>query len=177
MILSKRSQVKDPQGMTGRREGVAMPSLGLYLLVLRSGNTVMGVSFSRDMPEVESEIAEMIVAHIEEGAPLPEVELDMSGCTEFQTLIYGIVRAIPRGSTMSYGEVAAIAGRPKAARAVGRAIASNPFALIVPCHRVVGKAGPGGYLWGRELKERLLVTEGAWRCAAHQRPQTAIANE
>jgi len=67
------------------------------------------------------------------------------------------VREIPRGQTMTYGDVALLAGKPGAARAVGRAMASNPFAILVPCHRVVSRDGLGGFAWGLELKERLLL--------------------
>ena len=83
----------------------------------------------------------------------------MSACTEFQKQIYALVQAIPRGRTMTYGQVAERADKPGAARAVGRAMATNPFAIIVPCHRVVAKKGLGGYLWGTEMKEKLLRLE------------------
>ncbi|MEI8004338.1 MAG: MGMT family protein, partial [Methanothrix sp.] len=63
------------------------------------------------------------------------------------------------GKTRTYGQVAERAGRPGAARAVGRAMACNPFAILVPCHRVVARNGPGGYLWGTEMKEKLLTLE------------------
>ena len=67
----------------------------------------------------------------------------MSECTDFQKQIYALVQAIPRGETMTYGQVAERAGKPGAARAVGRVMATNPFAILVPCHRVVAKSGPG----------------------------------
>ena len=60
----------------------------------------------------------------------------------------------------TYGQVALRAGRPGAARAVGRAMAANPFAILVPCHRVVARGGLGGYAWGTEIKEKLLCLEG-----------------
>lgn len=88
--------------------------------------------------------------------------LDRSGITPFQKKVYAIVAAIPPGETMSYGEVAAQAGSPGGARAVGRAMATNPWAPIVPCHRVVpASGGLGGYGGGIALKERLLTMEGA----------------
>jgi len=71
-----------------------------------------------------------------------------------------VVRSIPRGETMTYGQVAELAGSPGAARAVGRAMAANPFAILIPCHRVLAKDGPGGYAYGRDVKERLLRLEG-----------------
>lgn len=66
--------------------------------------------------------------------------------TEFQQRVVEIVRAIPRGETLTYGEVAALAGSPGAARAVGTVMSTNPVPIIVPCHRVVGSAGGlGGF--------------------------------
>jgi O-6-methylguanine DNA methyltransferase len=69
------------------------------------------------------------------------------------------VQSIPRGATATYGQVAERAGHPGAARAVGRAMTANPFAILVPCHRVVSKGGLGGYAWGKEMKEKLLRME------------------
>lgn len=66
--------------------------------------------------------------------------------TEFQERVVAIVRAIPRGETLTYGEVATLAGSPGAARAVGSVMSSNPVPVIVPCHRVVGACGSlGGF--------------------------------
>ena len=146
--------------------GALVHSLGRYILVEQSGKMVKRIYFSEEPPDEASELAEGIVLYLEEGAPCPEAELDMSSCTAFQTEIYSLVRSIPRGRTMTYGEVAAQARRPGAARAVGRAMASNPFAVLVPCHRVVGKNGLGGYFWGEEMKEKLLKLE----CAVQRPP-------
>jgi methylated-DNA-[protein]-cysteine S-methyltransferase len=139
--------------------GAFVPMLGCYLLVEWSGNKVKRIYFSGDMPTERSELAEGIAAHLENDAPCPKVELNLSGCTSFQKEVYAMVRAIPRGNTMTYGEVAACAGRPRTSRAVGRAMATNPFAILVPCHRVVAKSDLGGYAFGRELKEKLLLLE------------------
>ena len=66
--------------------------------------------------------------------------------TEFQERVVEIVRSIPRGETLTYGEVAQLAGSPGAARAVGSVMSSNPVPVIVPCHRVVGACGSlGGF--------------------------------
>jgi methylated-DNA-[protein]-cysteine S-methyltransferase len=71
---------------------------------------------------------------------------------------------IPFGETISYGELARRTGNPKASRAVGRANATNPIALIVPCHRVIGSNGKlTGYAGGIDLKERLLTWERGCR--------------
>ena len=140
-------------------QGAFVHSLGRYLLVSWSGPKVKRIYFSDERPAETSELAEEIAAHMESGAPCPKAELDLSGCTKFQTRIYALVQAIPRGQTMTYGNVAVRAGSPGATRAVGRAMAANPFAILVPCHRVVAKSCLGGYAFGRDLKEKLLLLE------------------
>jgi methylated-DNA-[protein]-cysteine S-methyltransferase len=67
---------------------------------------------------------------------------------------------IPYGETVTYGELAALAGNPRAARAVGGACGRNPVLIIVPCHRVVASHGLGGFGGGLDLKQRLLHLEG-----------------
>jgi len=141
-------------------EGAPVPSLGLYLLVEMEGSLVKRIFFSPDAPAPPGPLAEEIAAYLEQGGPCPPAELDFSSCTDFQKRIYEIVRGIPRGSSMTYGQVAALAGQPGAARAVGRAMAANPFAILIPCHRVVARDSLGGYAYGREIKERLLRLEG-----------------
>ena len=140
-------------------EGAFLPSLGLYLLVEWSDHKVKRIYFSQEYPDGLSELAERIAAHLEKGAPCPTVELDLSACTEFQKRIYAVVQGIMRGETMTYGEVAARAGCPGGARAVGRAMARNPFVILVPCHRVIAKKGLGGFAWGPETKERMQSQE------------------
>ena len=82
--------------------------------------------------------------------------------TAFQQRVWQALREIPAGQTASYAEVAARIGRPAAVRAVARACATNPVAVIVPCHRVVKTDGAlSGYRWGVERKRRLLKLEGA----------------
>lgn len=84
--------------------------------------------------------------------------------TPFQRLILNRCRQIPHGKTQTYAELAASAGRPGAARAVGRTMATNPIPLVIPCHRVVGSAGDlRGFsaFGGLDAKRRLLETEGA----------------
>jgi methylated-DNA-[protein]-cysteine S-methyltransferase len=80
--------------------------------------------------------------------------------SEFQKRVWAELVTIPFGETISYGELARRVGRPGAARAVGRANATNPIALIVPCHRVIGSNGKlTGYAGGIDLKEKLLAWE------------------
>jgi AraC family transcriptional regulator of adaptative response/methylated-DNA-[protein]-cysteine methyltransferase len=100
-----------------------------------------------------------IVASLEPGAPDPRLPTDVRA-TAFQRRVWRELQRIPRGRTRSYKEVARRIGMPRAARAVARACASNPVALIVPCHRVVRTDGqPGGYHWGAARKRRLLEGE------------------
>jgi methylated-DNA-[protein]-cysteine S-methyltransferase len=139
--------------------GAFVSSLGCYLLVEWQDGKVARIYFSQEMSTEPSRLAEEIAAYLEGSAPCPRAELGMSGCTDFQKQIYLLVQAIPRGKTMTYGQVALRAGRPGAARAVGRAMGANPFAILVPCHRVVAKKGLGGYAWGTEMKEKLLRLE------------------
>jgi len=140
-------------------EGSLVPSLSQYILVNWHGQKVVRISFGQEEPAVSGPLSKRIAAYIEIGAPRPEANLDFSRCTEFQTEIYALVQQIPRGSTMTYGQVARLAGCPGAARAVGQAMAANPFAVLVPCHRVVACNGPGGYFWGKDLKTKLLQLE------------------
>ncbi len=87
--------------------------------------------------------------------------LDLHG-SDFQLRAWQELRAIPRGETRTYSEVAAALGRPGAQRAVARACATNPVAVLVPCHRVVCASGDiGGYRWGRWRKQLLLDLESA----------------
>ena len=82
--------------------------------------------------------------------------------TDFQIKVWKALQNIPYGKTISYGELAAIIGNPKASRAVGMANNRNPIPIIVPCHRVIGHDGSlTGYAGGLELKRRLLELEGA----------------
>jgi AraC family transcriptional regulator of adaptative response/methylated-DNA-[protein]-cysteine methyltransferase len=103
--------------------------------------------------------ARTIVESLEPGAPDPRLPMDIRA-TAFQRRVWRELQRIPRGSTRSYGEVARRLGRPGAARAVARACASNPVALLIPCHRVVrGDGAVGGYHWGVERKRALLEAE------------------
>ncbi|MCA1832525.1 MAG: methylated-DNA--[protein]-cysteine S-methyltransferase [Actinomycetota bacterium] len=88
------------------------------------------------------------------------LRLDWQGVNGFTKRVYDVVAQIPSGDTWSYGEVAAAAGKPGAARAVGRAMATNPFPIFVPCHRVVRSDGSlGGFGGGLAMKERMLGFE------------------
>jgi len=86
--------------------------------------------------------------------------LDLSGGTAFQRRVWLAVRDIPYGETRSYGQIARQVGSPGAARAVGRAMATNPVPIVVPCHRVIGSDGDlRGFGGGLDLKRRMLEME------------------
>lgn len=90
-----------------------------------------------------------------------EEPLDPTVGTEFQRRVWAITRAIPRGQTRTYGQLARRAGSPGAARAVGQAMARNPCPIVVPCHRVVGYDGRlTGFGGGVEMKRKMLQLEG-----------------
>jgi methylated-DNA-[protein]-cysteine S-methyltransferase len=140
-------------------KGVYIEPLGCYLLAEQSGEMVSRICFSNNAPEEPLALAAEIADYLAGRAPCPKAELDLSRLTDFERQISALVQSIPRGETVTYGEVAERAGRPGAARAVGQVMARNPFAILVPCHRVVAKEGLGGFAWGQGLKERLLAME------------------
>ena len=89
-------------------------------------------------------------------------EIDWDGITGFRRAVLEETMRIPVGETRSYGWLARKVGRPRAARAVGRVMATNPFPIVVPCHRVVASDGSlHGYGGGLEVKDALLRLEGA----------------
>ena len=82
--------------------------------------------------------------------------------TAFQAQVWEYLQSIPAGGTRSYAQVATALGRPRAARAVARACASNKLAVVIPCHRVIrGDGELGGYKWGLQRKKALLDIETA----------------
>jgi methylated-DNA-[protein]-cysteine S-methyltransferase len=98
-----------------------------------------------------------------------DVPLDVSHLSEFQAQVVKTCRKIGRGKVRTYGELAAAAGSPGAARAVGSVMAKNRFPIIVPCHRVVGAAGSLGGFTARDgvnMKQRMLELEGVRRAKA-----------
>lgn len=100
-----------------------------------------------------------ILNHLTNKEPQLNLPLDIRA-TAFQRQVWEQLRAIPYGQTVSYGEVAKAIGKPGAVRAVGRACATNPVALVIPCHRVVREdQSLGGYRWGLERKQNLIDRE------------------
>lgn len=131
--------------------------------ILKESNRIglirVGGEGSPIMPVME--LVAGMVEGIDSDVLLP---LDVQG-TEFQCDVWEVVRGIPKGATMTYGDVAKEMGSPDAARAVGSACAANSIALVIPCHRVIpsgDSAGVSGYRWGWEAKRHLLDAEGAF---------------
>ncbi len=158
------------------RAAVAMTSLGA-LLVAATDIGVVRIAFGqeaelmsglqRDFAQAEIVVGDedfgktvsIVVAMVEEAKPTGQLPLDIRG-TAFQQRVWEALRRIPAGVTATYGEVAAMIGKPSAVRAVAGACAANELALAIPCHRVVPAAGgTGGYRWGPERKEALLDRE------------------
>ncbi len=96
-----------------------------------------------------------------EPARFEDLPLDLSGLPPFQRRCLEVLRSTRPGETLTYGELAARAGSPRAARAAGQAMRRNPLPILVPCHRVVGEGWSGGFSFGQGLttKQRLLDLE------------------
>ena len=153
--------------------------LGL-LMVAATEKGICSVSFGDDTKALAEELrSEFYAATIEnddselKGAvntilkgmrgerTILSLPLDIRG-TAFQMRVWSELRKIPFGETRSYGQIAENVGNPKAVRAVARACATNPVALVNPCHRVIGADGKlSGYKWGIERKKELLEKEKA----------------
>ena len=100
-----------------------------------------------------------ILAYLDGREPDLQLPLDIRA-TAFQRRVWQELQRIPRGETRSYSQIAKNIGMPKAARAVAQACATNPVALVIPCHRVVREDGDlGGYRWGLERKRELIARE------------------
>jgi AraC family transcriptional regulator of adaptative response/methylated-DNA-[protein]-cysteine methyltransferase len=109
--------------------------------------------------EALTEWVDQLLSHLNGERPHLDLPLDVQA-TAFQWSVWEKLREIPYGSTRSYSDVARAMGRPTATRAVARACATNPVALVIPCHRVVREdKSLGGYRWGIERKQTLLEHE------------------
>lgn len=113
-----------------------------------------------DEAELQSQV-QTLIAHLQGQLPHPDLPLDVRG-TAFQQRVWAELRRIPYGQTVSYSELARRIAQLAATRAVARACATNPAALVTPCHRVIRESGElGGYRWGIERKRNLLEKEQA----------------
>ncbi len=95
-----------------------------------------------------------------ENVDLQEYPTDLGDLSRFERAVLRATRQIPKGHVTTYSALAARIGRPRAARAVGNALAKNPIPLFVPCHRVIGTGGVGGFSYGLDVKVKLLQLEG-----------------
>jgi AraC family transcriptional regulator of adaptative response/methylated-DNA-[protein]-cysteine methyltransferase len=149
------------------------------LLVAATGKGVCFVSIGESDPALEAALGaefpkadeirrddraitpalEAVLRHLAGEAPHIDLPLDVRA-TAFQRRVWQELLAIPAGETRSYSEIAEALGLPRGQRAVGRACATNPVAIVVPCHRALREDGAlGGYRWGLERKVRLLTAE------------------
>jgi AraC family transcriptional regulator, regulatory protein of adaptative response / methylated-DNA-[protein]-cysteine methyltransferase len=104
-------------------------------------------------------VVRKVLSHLSEHPAVLDLPLDVRA-TAFQKRVWTALQQIPRGETRSYSEIANSLGQPSAARAVARACSQNPVAVVIPCHRVVGKSGQlTGYRWGVKRKQDLLALE------------------
>jgi AraC family transcriptional regulator of adaptative response/methylated-DNA-[protein]-cysteine methyltransferase len=146
---------------------VAATARGICSVNLDDSNSRLEANLRREFPQAQvrrdrnglTKWVRPLLRHLEGLEPRLELPLDVHGTT-FQWKVWEELRRIPYGSTRSYGEVARRVGRPRGARAVARACATNPVPLVIPCHRVVrGNGHLGGYGLGVERKRALLAKE------------------
>jgi methylated-DNA-[protein]-cysteine S-methyltransferase len=125
------------------------------------------LELSTQIPAFVGHLAAQIRAHLRGETQSFEIDLlDMPSRGPFTRRVYECSRAIPSGTVLTYRELAEKAGSPKAFRAVGQAMAKNPFPIVIPCHRVVGSTkGAGGFSahGGLRTKARILEIEGGRR--------------
>ena len=134
---------------------------------------------SPEAPPFVVEAARLLKAHLAGGGPdLSALPLDLSVLPPFRRAVSAAVRALPPGRTATYGQIAALLGKPGASRAVGQALGRNPFLIAVPCHRVLAAGGaPGGFSapGGVVTKHRLLALEGVRIEVDHLLPFDPVA--
>lgn len=139
--------------------------LSMYIVVETEDGAIKSLEMTPEKPafkRVGSDVIRALEAYFETGTQdYSEYKLALDGMTAFQRSVLKAISKIPAGETMTYGEVAKVAGRPGAARAVGNVMACNPIPLILPCHRVVASNGLGGFAGGLDVKRKLLKLEGA----------------
>jgi AraC family transcriptional regulator of adaptative response/methylated-DNA-[protein]-cysteine methyltransferase len=160
---------------------VASTPRGLCAVTLGNSDRELVAALEREYPNAElfedrqalKNIIEQLLRYLNGHQPRLDFPLDIRA-TAFQCRVWQELRRIPYGTTQSYSGIAEILGRPKASRAVARACATNPVALVIPCHRVVTRTGKlSGYRWGKERKKALLEREQ--RDSAQPKPRSASA--
>lgn len=143
----------------------AAPSFKVKRILLPSYSGYLNVKYPEITPsttKVVEDLAEDISGFLEGEDRYFDIGiLDLDSCSMFQRKVLHAEYRIPRGWVSTYGRIAKHIGSTDAARAVGRALATNPFPLVIPCHRAVRSNGElGGYQGGEEMKKRLLKMEG-----------------
>jgi len=146
---------------------VAITERGVCSVTMGDRDTQLEKALKAEFSEANIERADSplrktvaaILKHLTSTGPHLDLPIDIRA-TAFQRQVWEKLRTIPVGQTMSYGEVAKSLGNPGAVRAVGRACATNPIAVVIRCHRVVREdKSLGGYRWGIERKKKLLDQE------------------
>ena len=147
---------------------VAATEKGICFVAIRAQDTDLEAALRAEFPQADEILrderaiapaVEALLRHLAGETPHVDLPLDVRA-TAFQRRVWQELRAIPPGETRSYAEIAEALGRPRGQRAVGRACAANPVAIVVPCHRALRQDGHlGGYRWGVERKEALLAQE------------------
>jgi methylated-DNA-[protein]-cysteine S-methyltransferase len=152
-----------PQGLTG----VQLPEADEATTRVRMQARFARAPEAAPPPEVQTAmdaIVALLAGQPTEPRDLSHLVLDMAGVPPFHQRVYALARHIPPGETLTYGELAHLLGEPGAARAVGQALGANPFAPVVPCHRILAAhIGSGGFSapGGVSTKLRMLLTERA----------------
>jgi AraC family transcriptional regulator of adaptative response/methylated-DNA-[protein]-cysteine methyltransferase len=150
---------------------VAATERGICAVFLGDSEALLQAELKQDFPAAkisrdESALkprVEAVLARLEgrkrTAIAARDLPLDIRA-TAFQWQVWKALTEIPEGETRTYGEIAAAIGQPRAARAVGRACATNPISIVVPCHRAIGSSGAlTGYRWGVKRKQKLLERE------------------
>jgi methylated-DNA-[protein]-cysteine S-methyltransferase len=146
------------------RCGIAWSDKGIDRVLIGTRETASNKS---NPPQYVRDAAKRIAAHLAgESDDLRDIKIDLAGFSSFTKQVYAVLRKIGPGEVTTYGELARRAGSPRASRAVGRAMATNPIPLIIPCHRVIASDGSlGGFSapGGTKLKRRLLCIERSFQ--------------
>jgi methylated-DNA-[protein]-cysteine S-methyltransferase len=144
-------------------EGVQLPEARATDTKRRLQDRFDGATEATPPSAIQDVIRRKVESLRGEADDLVDVPLDFDALPAFRRKVFEVVRTIPAGETMSYGEVAAAVGSPGAARAVGQALGRNPYPIVVPCHRVLAAGGHvGGFTatGGISIKVKMLAAEG-----------------
>jgi len=144
----------------------AISKNNLTVTITLHHNTIRKITLSKEASQgVEKaksviDILDDINAYLDgERVDFSRYSVDIENLTEFQQMVLNEVRQIPYGVTVTYGMLAR--DLQTSPRAIGGALSKNPAPIVIPCHRVIGKHGLGGFAWGATIKKHLLHVEGA----------------